>query len=538
MVMRSRARVFVRAAILGAAMISAVPLVGCRTSTDDIERWTTTSQGPKKLVAVLTHEKYPLELRVESAMALVRMQPRNGRRIGILGSDEQPGLVDALEQLPPADRAKIVSAMVPRLEEQMRQPPPKAQAGQPAPADPTFPYKDAAYALLTHADGALVQSDENRKRLRSALTDWAMADFSGRMDESSQMYGLEQVLRYLGAEGVEKLPAQLETNAKKIDRMADLIADLGSDKAKLEASKKLVDIAKDVASERWIQQKAPSVEAANKASKLSPTPDQFKAQLAQYQEEELLRIFSSMKKVGGPPIVDFLLDFAKEKSNDEKRRAAALAALEGNLDKTNKKHVDTILEIASASDTPDPVRDIALRRVGELPRKQVVDKLYTLFDNDNWKIRWVAAELALKMSDTSNVGEVMNRLGRAKGLSITEPLRYGALLGEMKGPKKPEDLAKQYSGRQWPVNVRLSALGYYYEKGTKADLPHVEQYSSDRTKVPECPEESRDCEWKCAVGEGKSQEVKDVSTVGDFVQYCVKPAMERRTEQATKKKEK
>ena len=538
MVMRSRARVFVRAAILGAAMISAAPLVGCRTSTDDIERWTTTSQGPKKLVAVLTHEKYPLELRVESAMALVRMQPRNGRRIGILGSDDQPGLVDALEQLPPADRAKIVSAMVPRLEEQMRQPPPKAQAGQPAPADPTFPYKDAAYALLTHADGALVQGEENRKRLRAALTDWAMADFSGRMDESSQMYGLEQVLRYLGAEGVERLPAQIETNAKKIDRMADLIADLGSEKAKLEASRRLVEVVKDVASERWIQQKAPSVEAANKASKLSPTPDQFKAQLAQYQEEELLRSFSSMKKVGGAPIVDFLLDFARDKNNDDKRRAAALAALEGNLDKNNKKHVDTILEIASASDTPDAVRDIALRRVGELPRKQVVGKLYTLFDNDNWKIRWVAAELALKMSDTSNVGEVLSRLGRAKGLSITEPLRYGALLGEMKGPKKPEDLAKKYAGREWPVNVRLSALGYYYEKGTKADLPKVEQYASDRAKVPECPEDSSDCEWKCAVGDGKSQEVKDISTVGDFVQYCVKPAMEKRTEKDTKKKEK
>ena len=115
MVMRLRAGRFVPAAPLGALVATAVPLFGCRTSTDDIERWTTTSQGPRKLVAVLTHDKYPIELRVEAAMALVRMAPRNGRRTGILGSDDYPGLVDALESMPPAERAKIVSAMVPAV---------------------------------------------------------------------------------------------------------------------------------------------------------------------------------------------------------------------------------------------------------------------------------------------------------------------------------------------------------------------------------------------------------------------------------------
>lgn len=535
MVTRSRAGRFARTALFGVLVATATPLAGCRTSTADIERWTTTSQGPKKLVAVLTHDKYPLELRVEAAMALVRMQPRNGRRIGILGTDDQRGLVDALESLQPAERAKIVSAMVPRLEQEMRAAPPKAQAGQPAPTDPSFPYKDAAFALLTHADGALVQHDENRKRLRAALTDWAMADFSARMDESSQMYGMEQVLRHLGAEGVERLPAQIEPNAKKIDRMSDLIADLGSDKAKLTASERLVAVAKEIASDRWIQQKAPSVEAANKASKLSPTKEQFQAQLGQYQEEELLRIFSSMKKVGGAPIVGFLLGYAKDKNNPEKRRAAALAALEGNLDKNDKQQVETILEVASASDTPDSVRDIALRRVGELPRKQVVGKLYSLFDNENWKIRWVAAELALKMSDTSNVHEFYGRLGRARGLSITEPLRYGALLAAMKGPKKPEEIAQKFASREYPVNVRLSALGYWYEKGTKADIPKIQQYTEDRAKVPQCAEDASDCEWKCGVGEGKDQEIKDISTVGEFVSHCVKPAMEKRTEKETKK---
>jgi hypothetical protein len=516
------ARVFT---LLSAIGMTGYVAMGCRTTNDDLERWTTTSQGPRKLVAVLVHDKYPIELRVESAMALTRMKARGGRKVGLLGQDDQPGLLAALESLTPAEREKIVTRMVPKLEEGMRQPPVKSQGGQPT-VDPSYEFKDAAFALLTHADGALVQNDETRKRLHASLTDWCMADFSNRMDESSQLFGVEQVLRELGAPGVARLPEQILPNAKKIDRMADLVAELGDEKAKQEASKRLTKVAEDIASEHWVKQKAPLVDAANKESRLKPNAEQFKAQLEAYQEEELLRVFASMKKIGGAPAVNFLLNFAKTDKH-EKRRAAALAALEGNLDKNNGDQVKTVLDIASATDTPDAVRDVALRRVGELPRKMVVDKLYTLFGNDNWKIRWVAAELVLKMSDTSHLGEFMGRIAPLKTMAITEPLRYGALIGQMKG--NAEDAVKKYSGRDHSTSVRLTALGYYYDHGYKAQISKLEQYSSDKSKVPGCKEDAEDCEWKCAVGEGKAQEIKEIKTLGEFVSFCLKPAMEKRT---------
>lgn len=526
---RPRWRGLSRPLLLAAALGLGSGIVACRTNADDIERWTTTAQGPRKLIAVITHDKYPVELRVEAAMGLVRMKPRGGRRLGILGQDDQPGLVATLESLPAADRDKIVSRMIPKLEEEMRRPPAKAQAGQAAPVDGSYPYKDAAFALLTHGDGVLVQNEEMRARIRAALTDWSMTDFAERMDESSQLYGVEQVLRELGAPGVERLPDQIVPGAKKIDRMADLIAELGSPEAKRKASEKLVAIARDIASEHWIKQKAPIVDAANKASKLNPTPDQFAAQLEQYQEEELLRIFASLKKIGQPPAVEYLLEFAKN-DKSEKKRAAALAALEGNLDKNDAKAVGSILELASAKDTPDTVRDVALRRVGELPRKLVIDRLFSLFQNDNWKIRWVAGELVLKMSDSTQVAEFMNKISGLKNMAITEPLRYGALMGELKGTDKPDALAEKYASERQAVPVRLTALGYFYEWGTKADLGKVEPLAGDRDKVPSCKEGWTDCEWKCAVGEGAKQEIKDIGTVGEFVQYCVKPAMEKRTE--------
>lgn len=516
-------RAIARAALAIGLAFTLVWASGCRTTDSDVQRWANTEQGPRKLVAVLTHDKYPLDLRLDAALTLVKMKPRDGQRVGI------DNLQSAMEALPPVERSKILNRLVPELISEMNKPPPRAQAGQAAGADPSFPYKDAAFALLTQDDGSLISNEGLKKQLRKALAHWCLADFSAREDDSSQMYGVDQVLRALGAQGVEHMPDLIEPGAKKIDRMADLIADLGDKNTKLRASQKLVTVAKDVSSDRWLKQKAPAVEAANKASKLNPTPKQFQAQLDEYQEEELLRVFASMKKVGGTPAVDYLIDYASDKDHSPKRRAAAIAALEGNIDQNNSKQVQAMLKIASASDTPDLVREQALRRVGEMPRKLVVGKLYGLFGNKNWRIRWVAAELVLKMSDTSQVGEFMHRLSKVDHMALTEPLRYGELIGQMKGPTKPAVLAKRYARHGNPVQARLTALGYYYSDGTKAQLHEVAPYEGDHKKVPGCRADDNDCEWKCAVKHGSTQEVKDITTVGEFVKYCVEPAMEKRT---------
>ena len=70
--------------LLAAACAAAV---GCRTSESDIQRWGETLNGPKKLEAVMRSDKYPLDWRTEAALTLIRMKPRNGRRIGIEGGE-------------------------------------------------------------------------------------------------------------------------------------------------------------------------------------------------------------------------------------------------------------------------------------------------------------------------------------------------------------------------------------------------------------------------------------------------------------------
>lgn len=520
-----RARLLSTFVLLGAL---AGTTAGCRTDSNNIKAWASKSQGPRKLVAVLTHDKYAIDLRIEAALTLVSMKPRGGRRIGIQGTDEQPGLIDALATMQPAARGAIVTRLVPKLEEEMLKPLPAAQAGQAAVADPTIPYKDAAFALLTHDEGALVPDEGLRKSLKTTLANWTATNFAERLDDTSQMFGMEQVLRELKADGVRSLPNLIAPGASKIDRLSAMIADFGDEATKAKASDKLVAVAKEVNSETWIKQKAPGVEAANKASKLNPTPDQFKAQLAKFQEEELLRVFSSMKKVGGKPVVQFLLAFAQDKSQDEKRRAAALAALQGNLDKKDPSHAQAVLAVAGASDTPDAVRDVALQRAGELPRPLVIDKLYELFKEQNWKVRWVAAELVLKMSETPQLPEFFSKLSQADHMAITEPLKYGQLIANMKGTPPAADVAAKYSGTGNPVAVRLSALGYYYNVGTQADLPKVASYTSDKTATPKCKADAKDCDWKCVIQGAKGEETKEVTTLGEFVEHCVKPAMEKR----------
>lgn len=532
---------------LGAVALSVALGAGCRTTTDDVERWASTKQGPRKLVAVVTHDKYPIDLRVEAARTLIAMKPRNGKRLGITGIEgdvDNPGLIRALVSLPGEERTAIVSHLVPVLVAEMGRPLPPATKDQARILDPTVPFKDAAFALLTAADQKLVAAPADRAALQQALADWCLADFARRVDDPAQLYGVEQVLRYLGADGVRRMPTLLHPEGRKAELVASLIAELGDNETKRTAGHRLVELATDIASPAWKQRRAPMVKAANEASRLKPSAAQFAAQLDQYQEEELLRLFSSMKRVAGRPVVDFLLAFAQDATQPEKRRAAALAALEGNIvrcatpdcDAKTLAQIATVMTIARSSNAPDSVRGQALQRIGEMPRRLVVDQLYALFEHEQWKVRWMAVDLVLKMSDSEQVEEVLQRLHAAtRRVAIAEPLQYGFRLGEVKGATPPETLAARLLAKDQPLITRLSAIGYYFHHGKPSDRERLSPLAAEGTEVPEspdCGDEAMGCVWECEISEGGAQVVKEVATVGQFVKFCVEPALEARAKSA------
>ena len=138
--------------------------------------------------------------------------------------------------------------------------------------------------------------------------------------------------------------------------------------------------------------------------------------------------------------------------------------------------------------------------------------------------------MVLKMSETPQLGEFMQKLGGARNMAITEPLKYGHLIANMKGTPPSSELVDKYTTGNNAVETRLAALGYYYNVGTAADLAKVEGFGKDKTATPKCKEDAKDCDWKCVIQGASGEETKEISNLGDFVEYCVKPAMQKRAQ--------
>jgi hypothetical protein len=530
----------VRARRLGVTIavgVLATSALGCRVSETDVKRWETTQRGPYKLVAVITHDKYPVELRTEAAISLIRMPARGGVRQGIkflvdkYKDEEGEDREGALVQLPEDQRREIVDRMAPILVDQLKAPPPARTPEGRLPADATIPYKDAAFAMLIH-EPPLVGNDKTKAELRTALMKWAQTGFEDRVENGSQQYGLEQMMRMLGPESVKILPGLVNENTARIDRIASLIKDIGDDASKAEMSKQLVVLAEKYNSKEWLDAQTRTVKDYNAKNKQAADDNQVAQQVDKIQERRLTEeVFPAMKRVGLRPSVEYLLKYATNEKYPAERRKLALAALEGNLDKNNQGDLDRIFAIARSNDAPDPVRDVAFRRMGEFPKDWIVPKLFTLSDPPKWKVRWVAYELALTTFTLKQVPEFMGHLPKtaATKMGQTEPLSYAKVVAEkMDGdPKAKHDAITPYLSSK-ELGPKLMALGYFWG-GKKADRPLVERHGDDPSPLPKC-EKDDECHWECDVpkpGNPKETESREVKTVGEWVKTCLVPNMDK-----------
>ncbi|HEY8038495.1 MAG TPA: hypothetical protein VIF15_01825, partial [Polyangiaceae bacterium] len=288
-----RPRGLVGAAALATAVASlGATATGCAVSDSDVHRWETTEGGPEKLYAIVTHDKYAWALREEAAMSLIHMRPRSGKRVGleflILGYDTPLGKVQgALSVLTEEARRRIVDDIAPKLVDFIMQPPPpRPSDGSPIQPDPSIPYKDAAFALLSH-EPPLATDDKTKADLTAALVAWVQADFENRVDNSNQQFGVEQIMRFLGQPSVKTLPGIINLNSTKVDKACQLIADIGDDDTKKRAGEALVAMAKTIDGQAWFEQQRALVNEANAKTHATPTPQQVTDQLKQYQEQEL-----------------------------------------------------------------------------------------------------------------------------------------------------------------------------------------------------------------------------------------------------------
>jgi hypothetical protein len=536
---RQHLRAWVKRASVVAIALSTVAgaslVTGCAVSESDVLRWERTERGPYKLVAVVTHDKYSWQLRVDSALSLLKMPARGGRRLGIAylcdkytdeDSVEREG---ALVQLPEDSRKKVVDGMTPEMVKAMAVPPPMKAADNTMPPDESIPFKDAAYAMLSH-EPSLVSDPKTKADLVAALNSWVQTDFENRIENNSQQYGIESIMRFLGAGSVRSLPGLINENSSKVDKIASLVAELGDPDTKTKTGDALVTLAKRFDSQAWVDKERPIYQDLDVKQGAKVTPAQLEAQLKQGQDQQLTAVFSSMKRIGGRSIIDYCIGYGGDGKNSVERRQAALAALEGRVDKNNQGDIDKLFAIAKDDNTPDPVRDLAFARLGELPKELIVPKLYTLFESKKWKVRWVAATQVLKTLSTKEVPDFMKRLptNAATKMGMTEPISYGDIISKMTAPAgapKPKDVINTYLGVH-ELGPKLSAIGSFYG-GNKADVGKLTALESDTTPVPKCDKDD-DCGWSCDVPKtpgSQETESKTIVTVGDFVKYCVVPSM-------------
>jgi hypothetical protein len=518
--------------IRAGAALALATLAACAVSETDVHRWETTENGPAKLYAIVTHDKFSWDLRDEAAMSLVRVHPRSGKRVGleylITGFDTPQGRVQgALAAVGDEARRHIVNDITPKLVEQMRQPPPKSPDPSVAASDPSIPFKDAAFALLSH-EPPLATDEKSKGDLVAALDDWVQTDFEDRIDNTTQQFGLEQIMRFLGAPSVKKLPGTIGESSAKVDRACALVADIGDDDTKRRASDALVALARRIDSSEWLDKQRGLVLEANAKTKTNATPAQVNEQLKQYQEQELERVFTNMKRVGGRPSVEYCLGFAKDKSKSEKMRTDALAALENRVDKSNPGDVAAIFDILKDDSNSDKVRGVAMARMGELPKDTVVAKLYTLFDK-KWQVRLDAARMILKVIGTHDLPDFLHRLPATPStkMALSEPITYGTLILAMdpQGGPKPRDALSAFLQSK-ELGAKLTAAGSYYA-AKKGEAAGVTALDEDKSPVSKC-DPADQCGWQCDVPKPGSQEkeTKTISTVGEFVRWCIEPSLQ------------
>ncbi|MDW8250210.1 MAG: hypothetical protein RMJ98_13025, partial [Myxococcales bacterium] len=442
-------------------------------------------------------------------------------------------LFESLKDLQPEERKKLLGGLLPLVVAELNKPVPQQQGmstEEQKVIDLSVPFKDAAFGLLIYDKAALVTEDEHKAVLKDALLNWIQADFSRRIAISSQLFGVDQILRFYKEDGAKILPPLIKEDSA-YDRIATLVTELGTPETKELASRRLVELAKITESKAWFDKMKPVISENNKAQGYNPTEAQLVKQVTTFQEEQIAKVYASLKKVRGRSAVDYLLAVAADKSRSVKVRQVALAALEGALDRNSAADASAIVKIATAEDTPDEVRDLAFVRVSEMPREGIAKNLFEMFpqkDDAKWKLRWVAAATLLKMSSAKDVPEFLQKLppNPAQGFAMSEPLEYGKLIGTMNPPVSKDLILADLKNPS--LAVKLTAIGYFYHFGKAADLPVLAPLGEDRTALPKTTDP--DAKWQCSTpkagGKPGETEAKGVTTVGEFVKLCVEPRLQ------------
>jgi len=403
----------------------------CEVTPQDIETWKGTQRGPGKIVAVLISDKYTIPLRTQAAIALFEMNRSD--------TNAMQELEGALGQIAPAERAQIVSGMVVRIREVLT-------ASGERPTDLAVRAKDAGYVIYQYTAGT------DQQTLQRALLDWVLADFNGRFLLGSN--NTEKIVKTIGAPAAASLVAAITPAQLAVEKICQLVMELGDPATKLAASAKLVETARAQAA----------------------TPNG----ITEY-------VFLGMKAVGGRPVVDYVLELAAQDPPADAQAASrhsasqllGLAALEGHM---GPQDADKLCTIGLNSRLDLRVRDQAFDRLEDLKNPASVARLWPLLEQDDKRLRWRAGELIMAIGGPATVPELLRKLpsGRNTEYLPEEIGGYGDRISEM-NPVPLDAVRAALTAESWVA--RLIAVQVVGRRGSREDIPTVQQLTADNTRI-------------------------------------------------------
>lgn len=416
-----------------AILLVLVPLAACKYTAEDIEEWKGTRRGPGKIKALLLAEKYPTELRVRAAMALIEMNRE----------DVQPlrELAEAFRRIPAEQRGPILAGMVPAIEATLRAP---ATERGPAPAQ--IRAKDAAFLLLDFATGM------ERTRLEDALLAWVCADFNTRflMGENSA----DKIILAIGPRAGRALVATLTPDQLAIEKITELIKEIGDPQAKAAASAQLVMVA--------------TAQQATPRGIREPT-------------------LNAMFTIGGQPVIEFAFNLASQTPPQDPQASRQFVNVQVLAMRTIKGHIDaTVLDrlfvLATNRNLPPLLRDEAFERISELRNPASLPRLWPMLADEDERVRWRAGELILDAGGPAVVREFLTKLpaGRTE-YPERETGAYADKIAAMTPPPldqvRPMLVAESFIARYLAVRI-------VSQRGGREDVPILQQLVSDRTRIP------------------------------------------------------
>ena len=228
---------------------------GCAVSESDVHRWETTESGPEKLYAIVDARQVLVALArrggaVAHSHAPAQRQAHRPRVPRSSGYDTPEGKVQgALAVLrrrrAPAHRrrhraqARRADAAAARRREPAE--------GSRRPAGPEHPLQRRGVRAALARAAARRATRRRRPSLIAALTQWVQTDFEDRIDNSTQQFGVEQIMRFIGAPSVKTLPSSItETLDQGRPRLLSSSPTSATTTRRTRASEALVALAKQI----------------------------------------------------------------------------------------------------------------------------------------------------------------------------------------------------------------------------------------------------------------------------------------------------